>query len=231
MMYPPVGPNLRSRSNGEDHPARQRGAEAFTSRAAQAFVSGTARNLDAPTPVLPGHIEETIRATVRLYADHHRAATRVQVVVQRMVDLLGRPGFIGLMITAVLCWTGGNLLALAFGYTPIDPASFSWLELAVTLTALCITALIPTTQRRDDQLAEHREQMSLELALLSEQKLAKVIQLLEESRRDNPLLSNRVDASADAMAMPADPPSLGHTFKRSYTDITQIIRQVSPAIP
>ena len=185
----------------------------------RAFVSRAAGNLDTPTPVLPDHIEETIRATVKLYADHHRAATRVQLVVQRMVDLLGSPGFIGLLIAAVLCWTGGNLMALAFGYTPIDPPPFSWLELAVSLTALCITALILTTQRRDDQLAEHREQMSLELAILSEQKLAKVIQLLEESRRDNPLLDNRVDASADAMAMPADPLSLGHTVKRSHADI------------
>jgi hypothetical protein len=57
-------------------------------------------------------------------------------------------------------------------------------------------------------------QMSLELAILSEQKLAKVIQLLEESRRDNPLLDNRVDASANAMAMPADPLSLSHIVKR-----------------
>ena len=184
----------------------------------RAFVSGAATDLDTPTPVLPEHVEETIRATVKLYADHHRAATRIQLVVQRMVDLLGRPGFIGLLIAAVLCWTGGNLLALAFGYAPIDPPPFAWLELAVPLTALCITALILTTQRRDDQLAERREQMSLELAILSEQKLAKIIQLLEESRRDNPMLGNRVDASADAMATPADPRSLGHTVKRCHAD-------------
>jgi uncharacterized membrane protein len=87
-------------------------------------------------------------------------------------------------------WIGGNLLALAFGYTPIDPPPFSWLELVVSLMARCITALILTTPRRGDQLAEHTEQMTLELAILSEQKLAKIIQLLEESRRDNPLLDN-----------------------------------------
>jgi uncharacterized membrane protein len=190
----------------------------------RAFVSGEACNLGSPISALPEHIDETIRATVKLYADHQRAATRVQLVVARMVDLFGRPGCIGLLIAAVLCWIGGNLLALAFGYTPIDPPPFSWLELVVSLMALCITALILTTQRRDDQLAEHREQMTLELAMLSEQKLAKVIQLLEESRRDNPLLDNRVDASADSMAMPADPLSLG-------ADTAKISRQVSPAIP
>jgi hypothetical protein len=42
---------------------------------------------------LPEHIEQTIRATAGLYADHHGAATQIQRVVARMVDLLGRQHF------------------------------------------------------------------------------------------------------------------------------------------
>jgi uncharacterized membrane protein len=187
--------------------------------------------LGAPSSVLPEHVEETIRATAKLYADHQRAATKVQLAVARMVDLLGRPGCIGLLIAAVLCWVGGNLLTLVFGYTPIDPPPFSWLELVVSLMALCITALILTTQRRDDQLAGQRDQMTLELAILSEQKLAKIIQLLEESRRDNPFLDNRVDPSANAMAMAADPLSLGRHPKQGPPDTTQNGRKGSPANP
>ena len=48
-----------------------------------------------------------------------------------------------------------------------------------------MVGLILATQRRENQLAQLREQLNLELAILSEQKTAKVIQLLEESRRDN----------------------------------------------
>jgi uncharacterized membrane protein len=155
-----------------------------------------------------------IHVTAKLHADHHKAATRPQRMVERAVDLLGRPAFIGVLMAVVLCWTGGNLFALAFGFPPIDTPPFAWLELAISLTALFVTVLILTTQRRDDQLAQQREQMTLELAILSEQKLAKIIELLEESRRDNPLLGNRVDASADAMATPADPQSLGDAIKR-----------------
>jgi uncharacterized membrane protein len=107
---------------------------------------------------------------------------------------------------------------LALGHRAIDPPPFAWMQLGVSLTALCITALILTTQRRDDQLAQCRAQMTFELAMLSEQKLAKIIQLLEESRRDNPLLDDRVDASADAMAMPADPLALGRSGKHGRAD-------------
>ena len=67
-------------------------ASRSTTRMRRSFVYGWARNLGWPISVLPEHIEEIIRATVKLYADHHRAATRVQLVVARMVDLLGRPG-------------------------------------------------------------------------------------------------------------------------------------------
>jgi uncharacterized membrane protein len=60
--------------------------------------------------------------------------------------------------------------------------------------------LILATQRREDQLAQRREQLTLELAILGEQKTAKIIQLLEESRQDNPQVHDRHDPEAEAMA-------------------------------
>jgi hypothetical protein len=59
------------------------------------------------------------------------------------------------------------------------------------------------------------ESATIEVAILSEQKLAKVIQLLEESRRDNPLVHNRVDEEAEAMAQPADPQSVFVAIKET----------------
>jgi uncharacterized membrane protein len=146
-----------------------------------------------------------------------------------MVDLLGHPRVAGLLVVAVMWWVAGNSLGHIFGYAPLDPPPFQWLELAVSFAALCITILILTTQRRDDQLAQQREQMTLDLAILSEQKLAKIIQLLEESRRDNPLLDNRVDPSAAAMAKPADPHELRDVVKASRADGRQLGRPTTKA--
>jgi uncharacterized membrane protein len=78
-----------------------------------------------------------------------------------------------------------------------------------------------STQRREYQLAQLREQHTLELAILSEQKTAKVIQLLEQSRRDNPLIRNRVDQEAEAMAQPADPQSVLHAIKETHAEAEQ----------
>jgi uncharacterized membrane protein len=68
-----------------------------------------------------------------------------------------------------------------------------------------MTVLILTTQRREDKLAGLRDQLTLELSILSEQKSAKIIELLEELRRDDPNISDRADKHADALSTPADP--------------------------
>jgi uncharacterized membrane protein len=119
-------------------------------------------------------------------------------------------------------WISLNLLAAAVSDRPIDPPPFSGLEVAVSLVSLYIVVLILATQRREYQLAQLREQLTLELAILSEQKTAKVIQLLEESRRDNPLIRDRVDQEAEAMAQPADPQSVLEAIKETHAEAEQI---------
>jgi uncharacterized membrane protein len=122
----------------------------------------------------------------------------------------------------VVGWIDLNLLAAALGHRPIDPPPFSWLGGAVSLVSLYMVVLILATQQREDQLAQHRELLILELAILSEQKTAKVIQLLEEFRRDNPLIRNRVDQEADAMAQPADPQSVLNAIKETHAKAEQM---------
>jgi len=168
---------------------------------------------DLASPDLPAHIDETIRAIAQLHADHNDNATPMQRAADRMTSLLGRPGFIGALTVIVAVWVSVNLLAAALGYRAIDPPPFPWLGGAVSLVSLYMVVLILATQQRDDQLAQRRELLLLELAILGEQKTAKVIQLLEENRRDNPLIRDRIDQEADAMAQPADPKTVLDAIK------------------
>ncbi len=170
------------------------------------------------TPILPAHIEDTIRSIARLHAEHHQASTPVQRVVDRVTGFVGRPRFIGALTVVTALWIGSNLLLLWAGYAPADPPPFPWFDSVVSIGALYISLLILTTQRHADQLAQHREQLTLELAILNEQKTAKVIELLEEMRRDNPNLRNRRDAEAEAMAVPADPQAVLDAIKVSHAE-------------
>ena len=82
-----------------------------------------------------------------------------------------------------------------------------------------MTAVILSTQRRAGELASHREQLTLELATLAEQKSAKTISLLEVLRRDSPTLPDRVDDDADAMAASADPGSVLQAIIESQPEL------------
>ena len=87
---------------------------------------------------------------------------------------------------------------------------------AVALTAPYMTLLILATQRRKNELASRREQLTLELSILSEQKSAKIIELIEELRRDLPMLENRTDHEASAMSVPADPAAVFEAIKDKH---------------
>jgi uncharacterized membrane protein len=160
--------------------------------------------LDAGDTV-PAHVEDTVQAVARFHATHQEEASPLQRVIERATRRAGSPAFITLLTVLVVSWTALNLALVLMGRAPIDEPPFFWLQGAVTVTALYMTAFILTTQRREDKLAGLRDQLTLELSILSEQKSAKIIQLLEELRRDDPNISDRLDEQADALSTPADP--------------------------
>lgn len=171
------------------------------------------------TPILPAHIEQTVQAIARLHAEHQREATPLQRVVERLTARAGRPEFIAALTVAVMGWMGLNALMILTGRKPIDEPPFFWMQGLVGLAALYMTTLILTTQRREDQLTSHREQLTLELAILSEQKAAKIIALLEELRRDNPMIHNRHDEEALALSTPADPQAVLDAIKDTHDEL------------
>lgn len=168
-------------------------------------------------PTLPPHIEDAIAAISEFHAQHKREATPIQRFVGRLTTVLGRPETIGVFAAIVALWVVLELLGAHFRVVA-DPAPFSVLQGVVTLFSVYITLLILATQQRDDLIASHREQLTLQLAILGEQKSAKIISLLEDLRRDHPGIANRVDAEALAMSMPADTQAVLDAIKESQTD-------------
>ena len=161
--------------------------------------------MDEPNQILPAHIEDTIKAIARLQTRHEEEATLLERLVERITGAVGRPGFLLVLSCGVLGWVAVNLWGWMLGLHSFDPPPFNWLQGLLTLMALLVTVIILTTQRRADKLSSHREQLTLELSILAEQKASKVIELLEEIRSDNPLLKDRVNREAQEMAKPADP--------------------------
>ena len=114
---------------------------------------------NVPPPILPAHIEETIRSTARLQVEHHGNATLLQRAVNRVTALLGDPRFIGGLTITVVGWISLNLLTPALGFRAVDPPTFPWLGGAISLISLYMVVLILGAQRHADSLARYREML------------------------------------------------------------------------
>jgi uncharacterized membrane protein len=176
---------------------------------------------DAPindeTDLAP-HIEQTVQAIARLHRAHDERATPIERLVDRLTGLVARPAFIGVIVIAVIGWIAVNIGLRHYTGWSLDRPAFPWLQGAGELVAIVITTLILTSQRRKDELSELREQLTLELATMTEQKVAKLIALMEEQRRDSPQLANRVDTEAEQMSSPADPETVVEAIKDKVGD-------------
>jgi uncharacterized membrane protein len=174
---------------------------------------------DAPAAAtadsLPEHIEEAVAKIGHLHARHRQDAPAVQRAVERLTGFFSRPRAAGLLTLALAAWLALDFALAAGGRPMFDPPPFSLLQILVACVALYMTVFILITQRREDELSELRGQLTLELAMLSEQKAAKIIALIEELRRDLPSVIDRHDAQAHAMAQPADPEAVMEALKET----------------
>ena len=132
---------------------------------------------------------------------HYRGASWLQRVIDRLTAMVGTPIALVVMTLGVALWIAAALL---IGPRGAGQDAFGWLELAATCAALLVAVLILVTQRREDVLAQRRNQLILELAILSDRKAAKIIALLEEMRRDSPHVHDRLDPESEDMATPTN---------------------------
>ena len=170
-------------------------------------------------PTLPTHIEQVVETIAELHREHHRRATPSQKAVAQLTGLVGRPRFVGAVTVVFGLWVGLNGLLKLAGYAPPDPPPYSYIQAITGIAGVYITLLILITQRRENELSEARDKLTLELAISNEQKSAKIISLLEEMRRDLPGLPDRDDPEAELLSQPADPQAVMEALRATTEDL------------
>ncbi len=153
---------------------------------------------------LPEHVSQQIDTIAALHARGESDVSIHQRTIEKVTAFLGRPLFLNLTIGLIALWLLLNMPAQRPNFTPFDPVPFPLLAWLVSTGGLLLTIVVLITQNRQARLAERRAQLDLQVNLLAEQKIAKVIALLEELRRDLPSVRNRYDAEAEAMSEAAD---------------------------
>ncbi len=158
------------------------------------------RSADAPT--LSAHIDQNIESVAALQRKEWDTIGSAQRRVERLSRILGRPLYLVALLAAIALWVGMNLVATAAGRW--DPPPFELLDGVMTLISLVTTTIVLIAQHRQAKLEKQHTHLGLQVALLTEQKVTKVINLLEELRHDMPMVKDRHDAHAQALQESAD---------------------------
>lgn len=150
-------------------------------------------------------IGQNIESILAYYSQEEQKLSRWQRFAENITGFIGLPLFLGTILLFVAVWLIYNILAPRMNWVEFDPEPFFLLEGIIGLCALLTTVVVLIKQNRTAKLDEQRAHLDLQINLLTEQKTTKLIQLIEELRRDLPMVKNRPDPEAEALKQPTDP--------------------------
>ena len=153
---------------------------------------------------LPEQVIKNIETVISLQADQERKVPMGERILGKVAAAFGRARFLYSQLAFFSLWGLASHLVpstLAQWDLPIMDLQNHGLDMA----ALLITTGVLVRQTQQDKIAERRSHLMLQINLLNEQKIAKVIGLIEELRADMPDIVNRFDWEASIMQQATDP--------------------------
>jgi uncharacterized membrane protein len=165
---------------------------------------GKAKSPQVLTTPLPDPIGKSIEAIVELHTKEIQNLSSHQRILEKGAQFFEKPAFLYSLVIGLGIWIFGSALNSTEVF-PLKFPTFNWLEHGLDAAALLISTGVIIRQTRQEKFAEQRSQLMLQLNLLSERKIAKIINLIEELRTDLPDVVNRYDSEATIMQDAADP--------------------------
>ena len=173
---------------------------------------------DSPTKTeiesLPEPVQRNIATIIQLETEHGQKIPLHHQILERVAASFAHPKFLYGQIIFFSAWWLCSYLS-SHGILPKDLVKFSLREDGLSVASLLISTGVLVYQNRQEKIAEERSHLTLQINLLTEQKIVKIITLLEELRTDLPNIRDRQDLEVAEMQQPIDPQSLLVAIKES----------------
>jgi uncharacterized membrane protein len=169
------------------------------------------------TGPLPSDAQENLELLERLDHRVESGVSGVQRAIERISAFFGSPAYFIFTVIFIFGWAALNAWGIHAGWRHVDAPPFPWLQGLVSSNALLLTVAVLIRQNRMAELTEHRAHLDLQINLLAEQKVAKILQLVAElhgearSARGAPTTQH--PERLDEMTKPADPHALLDAIK------------------
>jgi uncharacterized membrane protein len=169
---------------------------------------------------LPATAKENLEL-VEKFDERQLEASRLQRAIERISAFFGSPSYFIFSVAFIILWIGFNTWAVHAGWHHLDEPPFPLLQGMVSSNALVLTVAVLIRQNRMAQIAEHRSHLDLQINLLTEQKVTKVLELVDSALRE---LKDLRGAPAETpgehleeMTKPADPHAILDAIKQKQS--------------
>jgi uncharacterized membrane protein len=162
--------------------------------------------------------KENLELLARFDDREHARISGTQLAIERISAFFGSPAYFVFATVFIVSWILINLWGTHAGWVHVDKPPFPWLQGMVSSNALLLTVAVLIRQNRMAQLAEHRSHLDLQINLLTEQKVSKIVQIVDALQRE--LTGHRgspqshTPEQTEEMTKPADPHALLHAIKQ-----------------
>ena len=134
--------------------------------------------------------------------------------IERISSVFSTPGYFLFALTFICAWIAVNVWGLAHGWKHVDEPPFFWLQGLVSSNALLLTVSVLIRQDRTSQAATHHAHLDLQINLLTERKVAKLLELVAKMERDRSEEHHDHDDQIAELSKPTDPGALMGAIKR-----------------
>jgi uncharacterized membrane protein len=124
-------------------------------------------------------LSKVLEDNIRLISKHREENEKQKSFQDRMADLITRWSGSMLFVYGHVLWFGIWIAINLFSARPFDPFPFGLLTTIVSLEAIFLSTFVLVSQNRQAALADRRAELDLQINLLAEYEMTRVLTLVD----------------------------------------------------
>ncbi|NJR40902.1 MAG: DUF1003 domain-containing protein [Leptolyngbyaceae cyanobacterium CSU_1_4] len=185
-------------------------------------------SVTADSELVPDAVLKNIETIIDLETRHESSLPLHQRIIEKTAASFGQPWFLYFQLIFFTGW-GFSSGLIHERLVQWQVPRFNIYEQGLDVASLLISTGVLIYQARQEKIAEERSHLTLQLNLLTEQKIAKLIALVEELRTDLPNVRNRHDSEASEMQKTTNPQVVLNALKETLNS-TAITKEEQDAL-
>jgi uncharacterized membrane protein len=157
--------------------------------------------------------EGNIEKVTQLEAEHEKRIPPANRLSEAVARFVGTNAFVILQLACVALWIIINNRATSL--PPFDPYPFPLLGMVLALEAVLLTSFVLIRQYRMSLIADQRSHLDLQINLLAEKEVTKVIQLLQRMSKSMGIEQEVTDTETRQLSKDTEVEEVAHDLEEN----------------